>query len=386
MNYKQEIKQLQNAIPEDVLSLLAHEKCFIAGGALTSIFTGTQINDVDIYFRDKESLDRVMQTFCGIQDKNLPTQRPTGFSISNKVQPITITKKSVVFTQGDGTWNAVKGIHIPKASLQFITFQYFESAEDIFDTFDFSINMCAYDCASGELTLHDNFLKHLARRSLVVNTNTAYPLISLLRCDKYKERGYNISTKEQMRLMFAIANMNIDSWEDAKDHIGGMYGFDVEDLFDEEQEFSLDKVISQLKDVERVYDKGIKLDNCRNRESTYTQWKMRERLLESPEDFHNKWFVYTDYTQEQLNKGTAVESVQSKEGDYLQIIEDTPNPWAPKTRRYNNYVYEVQIKNLNKVSWSEYSELEAAWDSTNMVIVEEVDLKTFEELDIIKKA
>ncbi len=53
MNYKQEIKQLQNAIPEDVLSLLAHEKCFIAGGALTSIFTGTQINDVDIYFRDK---------------------------------------------------------------------------------------------------------------------------------------------------------------------------------------------------------------------------------------------------------------------------------------------------------------------------------------------
>ena len=50
--------------------------------------------------------------------------------------------------------------------------------------------------------------------------------------------------------------MEINSWEDAKDHIGGMYGFDVEDLFDEDEEFSLDKVIDQLKSIEKDYGTG----------------------------------------------------------------------------------------------------------------------------------
>ncbi len=391
MNYKQEIKQLKNAIPEDVLAILAHEKCFIAGGALTSIFTGTQINDIDIYFRSRDSLDRVMQVFCNIKDKELTVKRPVvgdnQFKVDDNIQPVTITKKSVVFSQGNGYWNPTKGSYTPQASLQFISFQYFDTPEDIFNTFDFSINMCAYDCASGELTLHDNFLKHLARRSLVVNTNTAYPLISLLRCDKYKERGYNISTKEQMGLMFAVANMKIDSWEDAKDHIGGMYGFDVEDLFNEDEEFSLDKVIDQLKSIEKVYDKGVDISLAKNREGTYTQWKMRERIKdEYPNLQEAKWYVYDNCKQDKLEQGKVFPIVRSKEGDFLKVIEDDlARVYYRKDKRKCENIYEVQVKNINKVHWLSYKDLECVWDHKNMVVTEKVDLTPFEELGLVKK-
>lgn len=395
MNYKQEIKQLKNAIPEDVLAILSQEKCFIAGGALTSIFTGTQINDIDIYFRSRDSLDRVMQVFCNIKDKNLPTQRPfkigtegdNQFRVEDNIQPVTLTKKSVVFSQGNGYWNPTKGSYTPQASLQFISFQYFDTPEDIFDTFDFSVNMCAYDCANGELTLHDNFLKHLARRSLVVNTNTAYPLISLLRCDKYKERGYNISTKEQMSLMFAVANMKIDSWEDAKDHIGGMYGFDVEDLFNEDEEFGLGKVIDQLKSVEKVYDKEVDISLAKNRTGVYAQWKMRERIKDEMETFQEvKWYIYDNCEQDKLEQGKVFPVVLSKEGDFLKIIEDTSDPIYHRVgkRSYKN-IYEVQVKNLNKVHWLSYKDLECVWDHNNMGITEKVDLSPFEELGLVKK-
>ncbi len=404
-SYKQEIRQLENAIPKDVLAILAHEKCFIAGGALTSIFTGAQINDIDIYFRSRGSLDRVMQVFCNIKDKTLPIQRPTIpdaevttkevlFKVDDNIQPVTITKKSVVFSQGNGYWNPTKGSYTPQASLQFISFQYFDKPEDIFDTFDFSINMAAYDCASGELTLHDNFLKHLARRSLVVNTDTAYPLISLLRCDKYKERGYNISTKEQMSLMFAVANMEINSWEDAKDHIGGMYGFDVEDLFDEDEEFSLDKVIAQLKSIEKdygiegsIHDKKVDISLAKNREGTYTQWKMRERVKGEIATLQEvKWYIYDNCKQDKLEQGKVFPIVLSKEGDFLKIIEDDPsNVYYRRDKRKYENIYEVYVKNLNKVSWLSYKGLECVWDNSNMVITEKVDLITFEELGIVKK-
>ena len=391
MNYVQEIKQLKNAIPEDVLAILTHEKCFIAGGALTSIFTGTQINDIDIYSRSRDSLDRVMQVFCDIKDKELTVKRPVvgdnQFRVDDNIQPVTITKKSVVFSQGNGYWNPTKGSYTPQASLQFISFQYFDTPEDIFDTFDFSINMCAYDCASGELTLHDNFLKHLARRSLVVNTNTAYPLISLLRCDKYKERGYNISTKEQMGLMFAVANMKIDSWEDAKDHIGGMYGFDVEDLFNEDEEFSLDKVIDQLKSIEKVYDKGVDISLAKNRTGVYTQWKMRERIKdEYPSLQEAKWYIYDNCKQDRLEQGKVFPTVLSKEGDFLKVIEDNPaRVYYRKDKRKCENIYEVQVKNINKVHWLSYKDLECCWDHSNMVVTEKVDLTPFEELGLVKK-
>lgn len=395
MDYKQEINQLKNAIPEDVLAILAHEKCFIAGGALTSIFTGTQINDIDIYFRNRDSLDRVMQVFCDIKDKELAVKRPdevgvkgdNQFRVEDNIQPITLTKKSVVFSQGNGYWNPTKGSYTPQASLQFISFQYFDTPEDIFDTFDFSINMCAYDCANGELTLHDNFLKHLARRSLVVNTNTAYPLINLLRCDKYKERGYNISTKEQMGLMFAVANMKINSWEDAKDHIGGMYGFDVEDLFDEDEEFSLDKVIDQLKDIEKVYDKKVDVSLAKNRTGIYTQWKMRERIKdEYPNLQEFKWYIYDNCKQDKLEQGKVFPIVSSREGEFLKVIEDTPSTsYYKKDKRKCENIYEVQVKNLNKLHWLSYKDLECIWDHNNMVITEKVDLSPFEELGLVKK-
>lgn len=383
MNYQLEIQQLENSIPKDTLSVLKREKCFIAGGALTSIFTGSQINDIDVYFRSRESLERTMQVFCEEADDTLEVSPDEDLSIDTSVVlPIAVTKKSVVFTQGVTHRNNITGVLVPKASIQFITFQYFDCAEDIFDTFDFTINMCAYDCAKEELTLHDSFLKHLARRSLVVNTNTAYPLISMLRVDKYRERGYNISTKEQFRLMLALTELNLESWEDVKDHIGGMYGYDVENLFNESQEFSVESAIEQLGKVSKVFQN-------KDTESVglyYIQWRMQHRLRYNPEDFQGKWFLYTDSTLSAIvdMKQRSSQVVKSCEGEFLQIIQDKQPSWRTVSRTHKN-MFEIKIKNLNKVIWSSYVCLGCYFDNTNMEIMEQVDLAPFEALDLIRK-
>lgn len=46
----------------------------------------------------------------------------------------------------------------------------------------------------------------------------------MLRADKYRVRGYTISRRETMKLGIAVSGLKLESWEDAKAHLSGMYG------------------------------------------------------------------------------------------------------------------------------------------------------------------
>lgn len=49
LNSKQ--KKLESYLDTSLYNKLKKYKCVIAGGAITSIFTKSKINDVDVYFR-----------------------------------------------------------------------------------------------------------------------------------------------------------------------------------------------------------------------------------------------------------------------------------------------------------------------------------------------
>src|SRR3972149_1788012 len=49
-NYLKEKFLLEKGINLDLLKLFKNTNCYVAGGAITSIFSGNKINDYDIYF------------------------------------------------------------------------------------------------------------------------------------------------------------------------------------------------------------------------------------------------------------------------------------------------------------------------------------------------
>lgn len=207
---------------------------FLAGGAITSVFTNKDINDYDLYFRDAESFAK----FFGLW-----LDGDFGHAVV-----LSVTNKSIT-------------LHFPSEGtvVQAIYYKWFPYAEDIFDDFDFTVNMGAY-CFKEELfVLHKDFLRHNAQRYLEVNTNTAFPLITALRIDKYKTKGYTISKANFLKVMFSVMKLNIKDWEDLKEHIGGMYGLKVAELFNTEKEFSVDEVIAQLSDS--LINLGDKMSN-----------------------------------------------------------------------------------------------------------------------------
>ncbi len=224
--YEKEAKKLR-IFSEELWNLLAENGCWIGGGAITSVFTNKPINDIDVYFPNKEAFSNVMAHVYGVSWNG-------GGDLSFRnciVQHV--TNKSILITSDE-------------EKVQFIVFRFFESVQDIFDSFDFTAVMGAFNMKDEEFILHPDFLKHNAQRFLSFNKGTAYPLISMLRVDKYRERGYTTSKQEMLKIGFAINAKNFDSWEKAIDEVGSMYGLDPEKVFDTTKPFSIDEVITQL--------------------------------------------------------------------------------------------------------------------------------------------
>lgn len=274
-SFSNEHSRLKALIPSDIYAILQAHNAIIAGGTITSLFTNNPVNDLDIYFRTWQELEsftafmhskklregeydlngkkggwsepykhglRVFSGLDGLQDVQWPEVPSESLDIGTAVFNIGMTDKSIMYTfQGE-------------AILQIIAFTVFPGgAEAIFKKFDWTINMGAFDFSTEEWIMPLDFMKHNSQKMLFLNPETDYPIISLLRVGKYVSRGYKISRKEMLKLGVAVARLNISKWKDAKKHLSGMYGTSVEELFPEEDHFSIDSLFDKLDKAENDY-------------------------------------------------------------------------------------------------------------------------------------
>lgn len=227
MTYEIEKLKIKQMLGDEVYDMLKETKCVLAGGAITSLFTNKDINDFDLYFTSYESLSQVFaQAFSVSEDEFLnPYDLIVKFA----------TKRSMLCIDKSG-----------QQKLQLIHYKIHENISSIFESFDFEHVMGAFDFATEEFVLHENFMKTNAQRLMQFNPATDFPITSMLRTSKYKERGYTISKAQMLRIAFTIANKEYASWEDVKSEVSGLYGIAPEDMFDETKLFSLEEVVLQL--------------------------------------------------------------------------------------------------------------------------------------------
>ena len=214
--------------------ILAHTypipDAFVAGGAVTSVFTGKPINDIDVYFKSREAFEYQV-----------------GMAYENGWWCVSSSKRAVTFSD-HGT------------IVQFMHFGFFPTAQDIFKAFDFTVVMGALDYDTKEFVFHEDFLKHNSQRFLRFNPGTRYPIASAARVLKYQERGYTIGRGEIMKIALTCREPRLETWEDLKDQIGGAYGEKVV-LENEDKEFSLAAAIDALTVDEAWKERFIANDN-----------------------------------------------------------------------------------------------------------------------------
>ncbi len=187
MEYVEQKKKLLSGVG-------TYRGAFLAGGSVNSVFTGRKIADFDFYFKDQASFE---------------------FAVAMAYEEgnwcLHASDRSVTFSD-NGT------------NLQFMHFEFFSDAAAVFDAFDFTICMGAYDMDAKAFVFHDQFLTDCAERKLRFHAGTRFPLISALRVLKYQERGYSLAREDMLRLALACSALEMCSWEDLERQIGGLYG------------------------------------------------------------------------------------------------------------------------------------------------------------------
>jgi hypothetical protein len=221
VNTQFEKNKLYAYLGQHLVESLKNHKAYIAGGTITSLFCNREINDVDVYFRNEDSaIDFLSEIW------------------EDRQTVVSHTKKATQLMYGE-------------VNVQTIHFQYFTRPEEIFTTFDFTTCMGVFDFATEQFTLHQDFLKHNSQRILKFNSDTAFPIVSLLRVQKYEGKGYHISKPEFIRIILTCMNLDIKSFEELKEQLGGMYGINYDKLFEDvkDEEFDLQNAIDKIADI-----------------------------------------------------------------------------------------------------------------------------------------
>jgi hypothetical protein len=199
---------------DTLFKCLAKNEAFIAGGAISSLFTNRVVNDWDIFFRNEDALGRVASFLHSRGWENVQT---TNLARSYKGEMVE-EKYGEKICKGD-------------IIIQLVSAHY-GAPKDIFDTFDFHCCMGAFEFKNQEFYFDDWFftdnMTKLLRYNYEGETN---PVNSMVRVEKYKSYGYSISTQEIMKIALSIRKIKLDTYGDAKKFIQAIPFTNIKRLF-----------------------------------------------------------------------------------------------------------------------------------------------------------
>lgn len=211
-----------NRLPTRPYPFSCLEKCFVAGGAILSAVTKSDVSDYDIY---PKSTEAAIETIYYLMEEE-------GCFIVN-ISGRAITLKS----------NDVKNDKDERVIVQVMMFDEFATADRIFEFFDFTVCMAAFDCDTKEYVFHPDFWIDVAGKTIRFNPKTRYPLNSMMRLGKYRAKGYTLPTSEMVRMSLTLMSSALPtSWDELEAVIGGTYGQQVK-LHTEGKEFSIQAAI-----------------------------------------------------------------------------------------------------------------------------------------------
>jgi hypothetical protein len=202
--------------------------CYLAGGALLSVLTDQEVADYDFYPKTKEAISEAISVL--IEEYSCHC--------------INITERAITFKSPD--------VRIKDGRRNIIQICYgggpYTDHDAIFRSFDFSVVMVAYDCDTSEYFFHDDFWPSVGKREIRINTSTSWPIASLIRTQKYANKGYHFPKSELIKLSLVLASKESPTgWKDLSLQLGGYYGIDYN--IETDIPYSLDAAIAKIDEI-----------------------------------------------------------------------------------------------------------------------------------------
>ena len=217
-----------NRLPKQPHPFAGLKDCYVAGGAILSAATKSEVGDYDIYPKSRKAA--VDNIYYLMEEEDC-------FIVNISDRAVTLKCNGQTNEKGE------------RILVQVMMFDEFETPEMIFEFFDFTVCMAAFDCSTKQYHFHNDFWPDVASKTLRFNPKTRYPLNSMMRIGKYRNKGYVLPTSEMIRMSLTLMQSDLPtSWDDLEKVIGGTYGQQVK-LHTENIEFSIENAIQFFDDL-----------------------------------------------------------------------------------------------------------------------------------------
>lgn len=248
-----------DSITDENVKAMAERGTIVTGGSIASMLLGEQVNDYDVYFRDKETAIAVANYYVIDFNNRKSKKIDDGAVVQDTIEYVPYVKTDTIVNIKGQTEERVI-IYMKSAGVageDQEAYQYFESQpaeaaeafaeslirevaeegdkyrpvflsqnaitlsnkvqlvirffgepDQIHDNYDYVHAMCYYDYHKDELVLPAEALEALLSRTLIYR-GSLYPIASIFRMKKFLERGWRITAGQQLKIMWQISEINM---------------------------------------------------------------------------------------------------------------------------------------------------------------------------------
>lgn len=303
------VKKVQDwleSIKDEKVKELAAKNTVVTGGSIASMLLGEQVNDYDIYFRNKETALEIAKYYVDrYNEKNesktkegvapcLPVVREEKIvnirgneedrvvifiksaGVAGEDQPeyayfesmgkdaaqdfLDKTLQQIKEDEKENKKDKYRPIFMSQNAITLsgkiqLIIRFYGTPQEIHDSFDFVHATCYYDYGNEELNLNQEALESLMCRHLVYK-GSLYPIASIFRMKKFLERGWRITAGQQLKIMWQISEIDLKRYEVLREQLTGVDFAYMHQLIDALHGVDTDKITSSYVGalIDRIFD------------------------------------------------------------------------------------------------------------------------------------
>lgn len=228
-----------NSITDESLRELVMGNTIITGGSIVSLLMGEDVNDFDLYFRNRETCLRVSQYYAQFfpGKVEIRTLNEAGYEdddgsrISIRVTPDITYKgdeeasdESPVSAEGqDEKFNPIffSSNAITLSDKIQIVVRFYGEPEDIHKNYDFIHCTCYWKSWDPKLVTPERALTSMMTRELIY-CGSKYPLCSLIRIRKFIARKWTINAGQILKIVMQLNDLDLNDIKVLQDQLVGV--------------------------------------------------------------------------------------------------------------------------------------------------------------------
>ncbi|MFW6225324.1 MAG: hypothetical protein ACOC3V_00020 [bacterium] len=214
-----------SSITDKNLVELLKRDIIITGGSIVNMVLNEEVNDYDIYLRDKETVNVVANYYVNLFNKKnngkvASVETENGryiiklFDTTNKKEKkINKSKKYDVLFLTDNAITLKDGIQI--------IIRFFGEPEDIHKNYDFVHCTGYWTYYNNELHISKEVYECIINKTLKYQ-GSLYPVSSIFRLRKFLKRGWTINVGQIFKIIYQISKLDLDNICVLKDQLVGV--------------------------------------------------------------------------------------------------------------------------------------------------------------------